>query len=85
MIHGMNAMQELDPPYRASENKTIRAAKQLLAANPSQQQLYTIQSDLTRNIYNSGEWFNANPQCTSATCTRVPRGNEGGAKLYVLC
>jgi len=63
MIHGMNAMQELDPPYRASENKTIRAAKQLLAANPSQQQLYTIQSDFTRNIYNSGEWFNANPEC----------------------
>ena len=41
----------------------VRAAKQLLAANPLQQQLYTITFGITRNIYNSGEWFDANPQC----------------------
>ena len=41
----------------------LQVARQLLAANPKQQQLYTIQLDFTRTIYASGEWFVDHPEC----------------------
>ena len=62
-IHGMNERQEMAPAFQQSEEKVIAAAKQMLAANPQQQQFYTIQNDFTRAIYDSGAWFNAHPEC----------------------
>jgi hypothetical protein len=35
MTHGLNTMQELNPPFRSSEQKVIAAAKQLSQANPA--------------------------------------------------
>jgi hypothetical protein len=63
MVHGMNAWQQLDPPYRQSETKVIAAAKQLLTANPKIQNLYTIGVQFAPGIYASGEFFQQNPQC----------------------
>ena len=50
-IHGMNERQEQPPRYQKSEEKVIASARQLLAANPAQQQFYTIQFGWTRAIY----------------------------------
>eukprot|EP01043_Picozoa_sp_COSAG02_P047162 COSAG02_NODE_4491_length_5296_cov_107.763299_1_plen_360_part_00 len=62
-IHGMNERQEQPPAFKHSEKKVIAAAEQLRALNPDQLQLYTIQNDFTRAIYDSGAWFNEHPEC----------------------
>jgi len=59
----MNERQTEAPAYKQSEAKVIASAAQLLAANPQQKQYYTIQNDITRSIYASGDWFNAHPEC----------------------
>jgi hypothetical protein len=63
MIHGLNTMQELDPPFRNSEQKVIAAAKQLSQAQPDIQNFYTIQNDFARSIYQSGQYFDEHPEC----------------------
>ena len=40
------------------------AAAQLRQANPAQLQLYTVQIDYARSVYESGAWFNRHPECT---------------------
>ena len=62
-IHGMNERQEQAPAFQQSEEKVIASAKQLLAANPAQQQFYTINVIGPAAMYDSGAWFNAHPEC----------------------
>jgi hypothetical protein len=54
------------------------AAKQLRAANADQLQLYTVQLDFPRWIYNSGQWFNNHTECLLRnTSGQIVIGVEG--------
>jgi hypothetical protein len=65
MIHGMEEGAGLPPAWAAgsSEAKVGLAAKQLRAVAPKQLQLYTVQIDFPRWIYDSGQWFNNHSEC----------------------
>lgn len=63
MIHGMEEGSNIAPHYQNSEAKVGLAAAQLRAVAPKQLQLYTVQIDLPRWIYTSGQWFNNHSEC----------------------
>jgi len=63
MIHGMEEGAALSPAWLQSEEKIGSAAAQLRKLNPKQLQLYTVQIDYARSVYDSGQWFYNHPEC----------------------